>query len=232
MSDRVYAKPVVINSTVHTNLKIAPVSSFAFAKELNSCVVLGSEFLEAAKYYPIIFSQTNDNIIPVVILGIKHNLYVDDDGKWQKNTYMPAFIRRYPFILAEGLSSDGSLAVCIDSNYKGFEAEEGERLFTDAGENTPMLSNAINFLRMYNTNWETTKAFIGFLKGLNIFKTVDVNITLPGDVKFNIKGISMIDEEAMLKLPDADLLALVKRGYLAWIYAHLVSITNFTKMFK
>jgi hypothetical protein len=231
MSKRqLYSSPVVLNSVTHKDLKVAPISNFNFAKGFNSCVILGQEFLEAAKYYPIVFSKTDDTLTPVIVLGISENQFVNKEGKWQEATYVPAFIRRYPYILAEGLSQDGSLTVCIDADYEGFNKPEGERLFDDEGQKTASLTKAVEFLTLYQTQYEVTKAFINAIKDLDIFKAVDANITLASGKTFTIRNLSMVDEAAMLKLPDDKLIGLVRSGYLAWIYAHLYSLTNFSKI--
>jgi hypothetical protein len=227
---QLYGNPLVLNSITHKTLKVSPVKNFKFAKEFNSCVVLCQEFLEAAKHYPIVFSQTNDVLTPVAMFGVGKNLFVDSEGKWQEGTYIPAFIRRYPYILAEGFAQDGSLTVCLDADYEGFNTEDGDRLFTDEGEQTPALQKAVEFLMLYHNQFEVTKAFISHIKELNIFKAIDANITLVSGKTFTIKNLSMIDEQAMLKLTDNEIVTLVRKGYLAWIYAHLYSLTNFGKI--
>lgn len=233
MSEKqMYNNPVVLSSITHKDLKISPVNNYKFAGDMNSCIVACQEFLEAAKHYPIVFSKSNSAITPVVMLGINKNQFINSDGKWEERTYIPAFIRRYPFILAEGLSGDGSLTVCIDMKYEGFNDAAGERLFTDKGEGTAVLKNATGFLRQYHAQYEVTKTFINTIKDLNIFKAVDANITLVGGKKLTIKNLLMIDEQALLKLPDEELIKLVRKGFMAWIYAHLYSLTNFRRIIK
>lgn len=233
MSEKqMYAKPVVLNSVNHRTLKVSPVKDYSFAKGFNSCVIVGQEFIEAAKFYPIVFSVSNDAVNPVAILGINNNLFIREDGKWEENAYIPAFIKRYPYILAEGLTQDGSLTVCIDSAYSGFNAEDGERLFADDGQYTPVLNRAIEFLRQYHSQHETTKAFVNHLKGLNAFKPIEANIRLSSGEQFTVKNLMMIDEPALHKLPDNEIAQLVRRGYLAWVYAHLYSLTNFNRIIR
>jgi hypothetical protein len=77
-----------------------------------------------------------------------------------------------------------------------------------------------------------TKTFINAIKDLNIFKAVDANITLAGGKKFTIKNLLMIDEQALLKLPDEELIKFVRKGFMAWIYAHLYSLTNFRRIIR
>lgn len=225
-----YQEPVILNSQAHKGVKLAPVDNHKFASGLNSCLALGQEFLEAAKYYPVIFSKNDDNIVPIIFLGISDNLFVDKDGAWEKGMYIPAYIRRYPFIIAEGFTKDGSLTVCVDKQYEGFDSADGERLFTDDGEQTDYTKNIVKFLMTYHQQFGVTKVFMEYIKELDIFKEVGANITLKSKQKFHIPNLLMVDEAKLRELPDDKIVALVKKGYLAWIYAHLYSMTNFAKI--
>jgi hypothetical protein len=40
----------------------------------------------------------------------------------------------------------------------------------------------------------------------------------------------MVDEEAIYRLPDEEIVRLVRQGYMPWIYAHLYSVTNFNRI--
>jgi hypothetical protein len=225
-----YDNVVVLNSINHRTLKVRSGMGYDFAKEMNSCILLGQEFLEAAKFYPVVFSVSGETITPVAILGTRKNSFVGPGGRWEAETYMPAFVRRYPYILAEGFSQDGSLTVCIDSDYAGFDNEEGDRLFTDEGENTPVLDGVLEFLKLYHGQYEATKLFIDHIRKLNIFKSVDANMAPAGGETFTYRNFLMIDEEAMHRLPDDEIVKLVRSGYMPWIYANLYSVTNFGRV--
>jgi hypothetical protein len=224
-----YKRPVILSSVEHSGMKISPVSLYGFAKHLNSCVLLGQEFPEAAKQYPVLFSRNGEGeLISVVMLGIKDNLFVAGDGSWGKGCYLPAFIRRFPYLLAEGIAGDGSLTVCIDADYPGFSATEGEPLFGAEAAPTSSLTGAIDFLKLYHAQAGVTKGFLARLTELNLLKSVDANITLAGGDTVTIRELLTVDEEALLNLSDTDLLALARCGYLSWIYAQLSSLTNFS----
>jgi len=236
-AEAIYSKPIALNSELHRHIKIAKVTDYRFAKQLNSSVLTGYEFFEAAKYYPIAFSKTpNEEIMPVAILGVTDNAFTDEQGKWKEGFYVPAFIRRYPYIPAktDDQSSD-NLLVAIDAAYKGFDAEEGDRLFDDEGKNTPALDRAVEFLKAYNAQFEVTKQFINKLQELELFAAVDANIKLAGGTSYVMRNLLVVDEAKMLKLEDKQLLDLTrlnddKRGYIAWIYAHIFSLNNFVKV--
>lgn len=226
----IYKNPIFLNSVTHKSLKIAPVTNYSYAKSLNSVVVVGQEFLEAAKFYPVVFSKTKEEeIIPVAILGLRsnENLFVDKDGIWKEGTYVPAFFRRYPFILASNVGQDGSFAVCVDSSYEGFGENEGMTLFDDKGGQTDEFKRVIEFLKNYQAQHTSTSEFIKLIKEFELFRDVSANITLPKGEKLGFAKLMMVDEAKMIALEDENALELFRKGYLSWIYAHLYSLSNF-----
>jgi len=230
MAINIYQNPIFLNSVTHKSVRVAPVTNFKFARQLNSVLIVGQEFLEAAKFYPVVFTKSEGGeIVPVAILGLRNNenLFVDKEGKWKEGTYIPAYFRRYPFILASNVGQDGSFAVCVDSLYEGFGAKKGMRLFDDDGNQTPEFKNTIEFLRNFQAQYENTKNLVRILEEYNLFKAVSANITLPAGEKIGFGGLMMVDEEAMFKLEDEKIIHLFRFGYLAWIYAHLYSLSNF-----
>lgn len=226
----IYKNPIFLNSVTHRSVKVLPVSRYTFAKELNSVIIVGQEFLESAKFFPVVFIKTqSQEIVPVAILGLRNNenLFVNEEGEWKEDTYIPAFFRRYPFILVSNATQDGSYSVCVDSQYDGFGKADGMPLFDDKGNTTDEFKRVIEFLRNYNIQYESTKEMIRMLDEFKLFKDFSANITLPAGEKLGFTGLLMVDETAMLNLDDEKILNLFRKGYLAWIYAHLYSLSNF-----
>ena len=163
MAQNIYQNPIFLNSVAHRSMKVAPVSNFSFSRGLNSVVIVGQEFLEAAKFYPVVFTKAQDqDVIPVALLGLRNNenLFVDAGGRWREGCYVPAFFRRYPFILASNVGQDGSFAVCIDAAYDGIGKENGMALFDARGNQTEEFRRVVEFLRNYQAQHENTKNFI------------------------------------------------------------------------
>ena len=230
-----YKNPIFLNSVTHRSVKVAPVSSYSFAKGMNSVMLVGQEFLEAAKYYPVVFTRTEDDqIVPVAILGLRNeeNLFVDPDGNWKEGAYVPAFFRRYPYILASNVGQDGSFAVCVDSSYEGFGKKKGMALFDKDGNQTDEFKGVVAFLTNYQNQHQITTELIKLLSEYELFKDVSANITLPAGEKIGFGRLMMVDEGAMLKLEDEKILTLVRSGFLAWIYAHLYSLSNFRSLMQ
>ena len=236
MADGIYKNPIALNQAAHKSLRVSKLNNFKFAKDLNSVLISGHEFRESAKHFPIVFvrDKNKDEIMPLAILGLrqKGNLFVNDEGMWQEGAYIPNFFKRYPFILADSPGEEGTYAVSIDSDYEGFDSEDGLALFDDEGKTTQELDNIVEFLKGYQTNFFITEEFIKKLDGLGLFKEFSADITMPAGEKLSFAGLLMIDEKALLELEDEKALELYRRGFLAWVYAHLYSLTNFRHLAK
>ena len=229
----IYKNPILLNQVTHKTVKIAKVVDFSFAKELNSVLVTGQEFLQASKHYPIVFvSGKNDDIVPLAILGLRtmENLYIDDAGKWKEGAYIPAFIRRYPFILAKNDPSGENFAISVDAAYEGFDSEEGMTLFGEDGNPSSDMDKVIEFLRQYQLQNMLTQEFVKKLSEYNLLKDFTADITMPAGEKLGFRGLKRINEQALLELDDAKALDLFRRGFLGWLYGHLYSLSNFSAL--
>ena len=227
-----YDNPIALNSQTHRNLKIKPSDEgLKFSGKTNSVLLAGVEFPEACKYFPIVFAKVAEQrVLPVALLGFRdlENLFVDAGGKWNCE-YVPAYIRRYPFVLAKG-DVGQELTVCIDESYSGFGADEGQSLFSGSGESTDYLKAVLAFLQDYQTQLERTEVFLDTLREFDLLTDVAANINLPSGEKFSIAGLMMVDERKLQALPDAQILRLFRSGELAWVYSHLLSISNFNRL--
>ncbi len=219
-----YKKPVPLNKTDHKDKKISSAGrTFSFAAKTNSVILAGVEFSEAAKEYPIVFAQAGESIVPVALLGLRNeeNLFVDAEGQWDAR-YIPAFVRRYPFVLAE-TGQEGQRAVCIDEAYEGFNDAEGEPLF-EGDETTPILKQAIDFLEEYQNQYRRTEAFLTRLRENDLLMSLNAKIDMVDGQQFGLTGLMAIDERKLLQLDDASALALFRSGELSWVYCHLMSL--------
>lgn len=224
-----YSKPVAVNRDQHRDTKIGSVSNFLFAAKTNSIALTGVEFTEACKKYPIVFAKVGERKVPVSLLGLRddENLYVDADGNWEEG-YIPAFARRYPFVLAE--STGDQFVVCIDESSSAFNAAEGQQLFDKDGVNTPFLDGALNFLNAYQAQMKRTEMFVKQIEDLGLFIEMSAKTELTDGRKFLFNGLYVIDEQKLLNLKDKKAGEFVKSGEAAWIYAHLISLSNMSQL--
>src|SRR6185295_1329495 len=102
----IYESAVPVSATRHRQSSVEPSKGYGFSAGINAVPLMAVEFLRAASEYAIVFTAVGDEVAPAVVLGIRgdQNLYLTTDAQW-KAKYIPAFIRRYPFVFST--SQDG-----------------------------------------------------------------------------------------------------------------------------
>jgi hypothetical protein len=225
-----YEKPVLLDRDKHRARRVLPSTSFAFARKANSLYLAGAEFTEASKEYAIVFTRAaRQEIVPVAMLGLRarENLFVDDTEQWT-GEYIPAFVRRYPFVLAE--LPGQAMGVCIDEAFEGLGEKEGEPLFDAQGGNTPFLQNALDFLNRFQQEHGRTETFCQRLEQAGLLTEMNAKADLMDGRSFTVSSLLVVDEKKLLALPDAVALSLFRSGELHLISLHLASLANMKKL--
>jgi hypothetical protein len=219
-----YERVVALNDKSHARLKVRPTTSFAYAAKTNSVPILASEFFDCAREYPIVFAGGDAGLVPAVLLGLREseNLFVGGDGKWDAR-YVPAFVRRYPFVPGKG--PQGDLLVCIDEASPCFSSTEGDPLFVD-GKPTPQLDHAMKFLAEFHQGVTVTETLARRLNELGLLRQADSVAQLQDGSQFRLNGLSVVDEAKLRTLEPAVVQELFANGSLAVVYAHLMSLGN------
>ncbi len=219
-----YERVVVLSDQTHANLKVRPATGFAYAARTNSVPLLVGEFFDCAREYPIVFARGEAGPLPAALLGLREaeNLYVDAAGKWDAR-YVPAFVRRYPFVPGKG--SQGELLVCIDEASPCFDGSDGEALFVN-GKPGPQLEHAIKFLTEFHQAAAATDLLGRRLDELDLLRQADSVAQLNDGSQFRLNGLNVVDEAKLHALNPDVVQELFANGSLAAIYAHLMSLRN------
>lgn len=227
-----YEKPVPLNVDVHLKARLGSLGgNVGFAAKTNSIPLAAVEFIDTAREYPIAFTgKEGGPLFPIALVGVRQNenLFINEDDHWD-GRYIPAYVRRYPFVLAEKQDAD-DFNVYLDEAYAGFGANDGDRLFTDEGEHTPLLKQALEFLSNYQGEIKRTRQFVERLQSLDLLIPRVLEVVRNGEPPLVLQGFSVVDEQRLAALGDAELLALARDGYLALIYAHLGSLGNVPRL--
>lgn len=227
-----YRKPEPLNYGMHGKLGITrnPAAGLEFMKGTNYCLVVATEFFLLSRTYPIIF--VGEEHAPVAIMGLRdgENAFVRPDGTFEPNAYAPAFLRRYPFVLANNPAGDGQSIVCIDRAYE-LLSENAENPFFIDGQPSEETRRAIDFLNMFENDRRATMEMVEFFKELDLFTDMGAsyNETPVGNEPPRSTLIATyrgIPVEKMQELDAKKLVALRDRGYLPSIYAHQISLQN------
>lgn len=227
----IYGDVQPINKQRHAGWSVKAGNQFGFAQGVNSVPLMAVEFPNAAEEYCIVFAGEEENLLPVVLMGVREdeNLYVDSEGQWSAK-YIPAFVRRYPFVFSSA-DEGATLTLCIDEGFEGCNEEgRGERLFDVDGEQTQYLNSVLDFLKEYQAHYQRTKNFAKKLHELDLLEPMGAQFTTPAGEKRTVTGFQAINREKLKALTPDNFSDLARTDELELIYLHLQSMRNFTKM--
>ncbi|WDI33217.1 SapC family protein [Hyphococcus flavus] len=223
-----YEKPELLTKEEHGELKVKQSDSpFAFAAKARAIPITYSEIPSAMKNFPLIFmSKEQPQMLAVTGLYDDINLFVGDDGKWEDHTYVPGYIRRYPFGLANESEGD-RLAVIIDRAFDGFATNgDGAPLFKD-GELTEETARLVEFCKGYEQDRSLTEQFVRVLQDNELIQAQTAQYTPIGSSDaVDFASYFSIDEKRLNELPDEKLLEIRKSGMLPLVYGMLMSMGN------
>jgi hypothetical protein len=224
----IYESAVPVSAARHLTASVEPQTAYGFTAGINAVPLMAVEFLPAAAEYAIVFTTAGDEVVPAAVLGIRadQNLYLSADARWQA-TYIPAFIRRYPFVFST--SADGrTLTLCIDEAYPGLNREgRGQRLFGDNGEPAPYVDAVVKFLTEYQRQFERTRAFGRRVKELGLLEHMQAKVVSPSGGRITLSGFQAVSRSRLRAL-DPESLALISRtDDLELLHLHLYSLRNF-----
>lgn len=227
----IYESAVPVSHGRHGKWAIDAGADFGFSRKVNSVPLTAVEFTAAAMEYVIIFAGTGDVVTPAVLLGMRdeENLYLAEGGGW-KARYVPAFLRRYPFVFSSR-DEGATFTLCIDESYPGFNQEaRGKALYDEPQKPSQYTQNVLKFLQQYQLEFQRTQTFCRKLKELNLLEPMRAQVSLESGERIALSGFMAVDR-ARLKTLSADKLAeLVKSDEMELIHAHLLSMRNFAGM--
>ncbi|KCZ52252.1 hypothetical protein HY29_18205 [Hyphomonas beringensis] len=219
-------------SKAHEKYRFDGRKDYAFAADEAAVMLITDEFSSAQRDYPIVFSR-DDQPMPVALTGLpgQHNQFVSAQGKWRPETYIPAYMRRYPFILAFARQGASELSLCFDPSSKSVcESDEGN-LFVD-GEPSSRTQRILEFCSAYELGIRKTRRYMETLVELDLLMDAQVDVRLPGKEPTVLRGFQTISGEKLKTLEDDKVLELVSSGALALIYAHLFSLKNLERLVR
>ncbi len=226
-----YNTAVPVSPEKHGDISVKSGSSYAFSKQVNSVPLTAVEFARAAVEYPIVFAGNEEAVMPAVILGARENenLFVDESGTWTAS-YIPAFVRRYPFVFSSDKSGK-QFILHIDEGFEGANREgRGERLFDSDGAQTQYLKNVLSFLQEYQAHFQRTQAYCKRLKDLGLLQPMQAQFNLADGEKRSLSGFQVVDREKLKALDPADLAQMMKTDELECTFLHLHSLRHFNDM--
>lgn len=212
-----YNKPAPLARDKHQALRFNAQQGYGYASGVNAVPLSGNEFFPASRDYPVMFTESGSSFLPVALLSLTsggHQL-----GQSWQGFYVPEFVKRYPFALAEDKS-----VVMIDESAPHFSETEGERLFDDAGNPSEFLQGILQYLNQLETMHRMTLEYTFALKVKGLLVRSDVEVKMKGS-SLKLDDFFVVDtNEFHSALTEEEIVDWYHKGWLGWTYAHLHSI--------
>lgn len=222
-----------LSSVDHADFHARPLDSAAFLVGQHAVPLTSDEFVSACRFFPIVFSA-GDNPVPLALMGLNEgiNTFVDDQGKLINPVYVPAYIRRYPFLLAKLQPNTDELSLCFDPTSGAIgKFDEGDALFVD-GQPSDQVKAVLEFCKNFEEAGQRTGMFMEELKKADLLMDGEVAIQQEGNDKpYIYRGFQMVDENKLRELRGDVLRKLMQNGILGLIFAHLFSLQLMREVF-
>jgi hypothetical protein len=210
-----------LSSTQHPNYKARQANEAKFLTTAHAIPITVDEFVSTQRHCPLM--GLNEGV----------NVFVDADGKLINNeVYIPAYVRRYPFMLARLAPDAEELSLCFDptSELVG-EFEDGNPLFED-GKPSETTNQILKFCEEFELSAQRTNAFMQDLKEAGLLMDGEVSIQPSGSEQpFIYRGFQMVNEEKLRELRGDELRKMNQNGMLALVLAHLFSMAMVREIF-
>jgi len=159
------------------------------------------------------------------------NVFIDETGKPHNPVYIPAYVRRYPYMLARIDETKEELTLCYDPESDLVGEKEGQPLF-DGEQPSQTLTAVLKFCEEFEIAAQRTQAFVKELEALDILIDGEVSIQPEGSGQpFLYRGFRMVDEQKLRDMEAETLHKLNQNGILPLLMAHLFSLSLMREIF-
>jgi len=223
-----------LNVNQHGKMKVRSVVDMGQSGSTHAIPLTVDEFTLVQRHYPIVFS-IGDSPIPMALMGLNEgvNVFLDSQGRaHDPAVYIPAYIRRYPFLLARLREDSDELSLCFDPSSGAVgDFDEGEPLF-DGDQPSEATKAILQFCEQFEAAGQRTSGFMEELLKSNLLMEGEVAIQPEGyEQPFIYRGFRMVDEEKLRELRGDELRKMNQNVMLPLIYAHLFSLSQMRDVF-
>ncbi len=218
-----FNRVVGVNPEQHSALRLDRSTGYGYAATAQSVPLGLGEFEIVSRDYPILFTA-GAHPTPVALLGLREgeNLFVQPDGTWRPNSYVPAYVRGFPFIFVEDTAKH-ALYVAMDPDADCLRLDAGLPLFED-GKPTTTLKESMAFCAAFRDNLGAAIALGQALDAAGLLEQEEANITFTHGGASKVAGFKVVKPERLDQVSDETFLDWRRRGWLGPIYAHLNSM--------
>ena len=223
-----------LSSETHADWKVRAQETAPFLIGEHAVPITVDEFALVQRMMPIVFS-IGDEPVPLALMGLNEgvNVFMDDDGKLTEGfLYVPAYIRRYPYMLARLNPQAQELSLCFDPTSPALGAfDDGQPLFEN-GQPSEITKEILSFAEQFEQAGARTQQFMKELKEMELLIDGETTIQPEGNAQpFVYRGFQMVNEEKLADLRGDQLRKMMKSGMLPLLHAHLFSLSLMRDIF-
>jgi hypothetical protein len=223
-----------LSSETHAEYKFRSLTGAKFLVNQHAIPVTVDEFVMTQRWMPIVFTM-GDDAIPIALMGLNEgvNVFIGEDGMLlDEQVYVPAYVRRYPFMLARLRPDAEELSLCFDPTSEALGSAEGDPLFAD-GQPTELVKGILGFNEQFEQAGARTASFMQELREMDLLMEGEVSMSVEGtDQPFIYRGFQMINEAKLNELRGDQLRKIQKSGLLPLIYAQMFSLSTLPTVFN
>ncbi len=229
-----YNDLIPLSSQEHQNWHGRAMENMEMLRNAHAIPITVDEFLFAQRAHPIVFTL-GDSPLPIVLFGLNEgiNVFLNDEGKLTPEAYLPAYVRRYPFMLAKLQPDSEELSLCFDpsSGLLG-EFEDGVPIFA-GGEPSPETKGTLEFCEQFELGAQRTSQFMKELLEMDLLEEGEMSLqVVNNEVPYVYRGFQMVNEEKLKNLRGDQLRKIMQNGMLPLLHAHLFSLSLMTTLFQ
>ena len=224
---------VLLNNVDHQDFRVRPPAGPEGGAETIQVLAFATEFEDLQRHFPIVFRRSAEGAVrPVAILGLaeNENLFTDDAGRWRSEIYVPASVQRGPFALARADDEAVVPRVLIDLDHPSLSREKGEKLFLARGGNSRFLDRMIGVLGTIFSGEQQADALVAALEAAGVLHPVNLQVRTSEDEIYAISDVQIVRSASLETLPDSELLALHRAGFLTHAIHAASSLGNLQRL--
>jgi hypothetical protein len=226
-----YKSLVALDKEIHKGKGVVADRRAAFASGLTGVYILAAEFVQASRHYPIVFAQdqASGEFLPIAVTGLNQdqNLFVGGNGEWEKDMYVPAYVRRWPFFgvrLTGEEAKNGNILICVDE--AGLESSK-VTVFDTSGNPSADFQPTQTLISEMEGARPATEHLCQTAKEFGLLEPFEAHAFPKTGQEMRLRGMFRVNEDKLNDLQPKDAKRLMKNGELSRIYAHLMSLDNF-----
>lgn len=230
-----YGSVVPLSAERHAGLAMrVDAARFGFAARTALVPLVAEEFPLAMADYPIVFVGALRQPMAVVGVSPEANAFVGADGAYRAGAYLPAYLLRMPFALAD---SDHGPVLCLDeaSPLVGAAGQVGSQALFDGAAPSALLREATDFCHEYAAAEDDTRELVRVLGDLQLFVGAEASFTpLLADGGWGAPELlltyAMVSRERLAALGDEIRAMFEESKAMPILEAHLQSLANWERL--